>query len=98
MRLVEFDQVESIIVLQRIVSSIASGRRTRVMDFAVAYGDMAGPKSSVVPRAGASTGRIIRSNVIVRVVRFVDAVAVNAVATAIDLLACTVGVVRVWND
>ena len=44
MRLIELDQIQSIVILQRIVGSDAPAGRTLVMDFAIANRDVAGPK------------------------------------------------------
>ena len=68
------------------------------MNFAIPDCDVTGPKVPVVPVLSVTTRWIVRVDVIVSVFRFIDAVAMNTIATAVGFLPGTVGVIGVWKN
>src|SRR5436190_20079915 len=68
------------------------------MNLAIADGYVAGPKVAVIPGCGIASGRIIRLYTIKLLFRLINTIPVNAISTNVDLLACRVFVVGVWDD
>src|SRR5689334_3099301 len=98
MRLVELDQVQAVVVLQRVVGFGATAGWTFVMHFAIADRDVAGPDIPVVPRGRITAGRIVCLHVIEGLFGFINTVAVNSVSTRIQFLLRGVSIIWIRKD
>src|SRR6478672_7451082 len=65
------------------------------MDLAVANGYVAGPQLSVIPCARVASRRIISLHFVISILRFINTIAMNSVATLIQLVTSIIGVIGI---
>src|SRR4026209_327908 len=68
------------------------------MNFRVADCNVTGPQRAVIPGGSVSTGRIISLYPVVLIFGFVNAIAVNSIATTVDLVPLFIRVVRIRKN
>src|SRR5262245_16510014 len=98
MSLIELDQVQSIVILHWIIEGRASVRRTVVMYFAVANRYVTCPETTVIPRGGVTTRRIVGLYAVESIVRFIHAIAVNSISSGIQLLTRFISIVGIGEN